>query len=104
MESIVELSKGKMYVHYDMIKSKWVEDNGENNSAIICQMKFGDLPTKQANAAFIVKCCNGHKELLSALKNLVGDVETPTGWIIKPSKEMIDQAKAAIAKSETNSL
>lgn len=64
----------------------------------------------RANAAFIVRACNAHYQMLEALKNVLGSLETTLefahtqgGAKLLPSEKTaarIDAARAAIAAAE----
>lgn len=64
-----------------------------------------DREWSEANAAFIVRACNSHYELLEALKWLVSRIEPmeQDGSINIPGVATLNQARAAIAKAEGRS-
>ena len=56
-------------------------------------------PTAEANAAFIVRACNSHDELLEALEYIISCIDS--GEMFEVVK--FDKARAAIAKAKGES-
>lgn len=54
---------------------------------------------RHANAAFIVRACNAHDDLLAALKRIVTAYDLPGHWQDEVAQAM-GQARAAIARAE----
>jgi len=71
--------------------------NGEKNLPTICKMP--DLSERSyANAAFIIRACNAHEDLLEACKAVMSRFEqTGEPWMHAPAMVL---ARAAIAKAE----
>jgi hypothetical protein len=65
-----------------------------------CMSISNDHAENVANAQFIVKACNAHEDLISALQRIVG-IEWSKGSLAWDSA--IEQARAAIAKAEGKS-
>lgn len=69
--------------------------------------RMGNAPcadADKANAAFIVRACNAHDELLAALREMLAELDgriAPHGYIYRDTGGMI-LARAAIAKAEGN--
>lgn len=81
-------------------------ESGEKLTRIIADVHNGDSDEGSANAAFIVKACNNHDEMLKALGNLLRWAD---GVIGEPDKAMgtqtfgnkcIRDAVAAIKEAE----
>ena len=45
---------------------------------VLADAVFTDLATAQANAAYIVRACNAHEDLVKALEELIGVAEAAT--------------------------
>ena len=72
-------------------------NNGEKNLPTIARMP--DLSERSyANAAFIVRCCNCHDELVGALKSVIQDMNIP-GPPVNLSMDTCLKIDAAIAKA-----
>jgi len=57
------------------VKSKWIDEDGGNNGAIICELKYSK--DKEANAQLIAQSpelLRQRDELLECLKELVEDI------------------------------
>ena len=71
------------------------------NGGRIAEVFYGQKITtkhqteQEANAAFIVKCCNSHYELLAALKELSSHATK-----LNLQHQRYDKAREAIAKAE----
>jgi len=57
----------------------------------------------EANAAFIVRACNSHDELLEACKQLV-EAASHSGRVIGYDSQVFDRACAAVAKADLGGL
>lgn len=61
--------KGRYYS--DQFRAEWIEPN-------ICEMVSSRSPEETtANAAYIVRACNAHEELLICLNRIRGEVKLP---------------------------
>jgi len=56
------------------------------------------LPQAEANAAFIVRACNAHEELVKALKASL--LAIPDGMLSTNQAHIVQQIRHAIAKAE----
>ena len=75
-----------------------------SNSRMICDFKkVSRYPSNYvANAAFIVRACNAHEELLGLLKHIIYEADHPDN---QTDKELVNQIdwegiRTAIAKAE----
>jgi hypothetical protein len=77
----------------------WAADGG--GVADVCtrrQLGADDAPEEKANAAFIVRACNAHDELVAALHHIAtGDVRPGHVEYISKAR-MAEIARAALAK------
>ena len=77
-----------------------------HGTSLIAQVaNVGDTATHKANAAFIVKACNAHEELMEALQQIFEhayDDDTPTDQICADFDDMREIARAALKKAEGN--
>ena len=76
----------------EMVYTEYVDNDGA--SRYICDCDSDILPQKEyeANAAFIVRACNAHDELLAALEELLK-------YKGVMSDESVSMAKAIIARA-----
>lgn len=66
-----------------------------------CDVRGGDLATREANAAHIVHCVNTHDALVAALRGLIAQHDRPHGFADEHwyAREL-EQARAALAAAE----
>jgi hypothetical protein len=75
--------------------------NGEGGPVAVASPRFMDRTERLANAAFIVRACNAHEDLLAACKKLLGLVrERPENLASYGAHYTVQDAEAAIAKAE----
>ena len=79
------------------------DDESANDESHIC-VCYG--PDAMDNAAFIVRACNSHDELVAALEALAGrfrEVAPDDTGLDPHDKELLEIAEAAIAKAKKSS-
>ena len=59
-----------------------------------------DEQTQQANAAFIVRACNSHADLVAALEACLAIVNLQNGNLYAKTNEIQDMARAVLAKAK----
>lgn len=60
----------------------------------------GGEPCTKDNAAFIVRACNSHYEILAALETIVNSEEMETGTFVCDFQSLQSVARAALAKAK----
>lgn len=89
-------------IHEYKSGSVWVStvfaENGPEWGKIAAEATAPDREMARANAEFIVKACNAHKDLVTALKSILDTQTMPTA--VHAMDECYRIAKEAIAKAE----
>jgi hypothetical protein len=81
---------------YIRADSENMDDSGNIVADVYVKPSSTHDDIMQANAAFIVRACNSHYEMLAALKGMLSIADRYTGVCLKE----IDNARAAIAKAK----
>lgn len=95
---LVETEDGDMSMKHTSVPWNITDDgdfleNGEGEP--IADLRFFHIPDNEANAAFIVRACNSHDELLEALESAAKRL----GWLGKDTSDL--QVTIAKAKGES---